>query len=290
MFDMSSTFEVPRLHRPGRREFEERFLVPHRPVVITGLMEDWPTLTTWTNEYLKEKAGHRTIPISRAHAGVHLYDPKTRVFDRTPMRFADFLDRVTSNTGGELYAAACTIRPKLPDLWPDVRFPPFIDPKRYQQVNLWLGPGDNYSPLHYDASENFLTQVRGRKQVLLCPPDQIAKLYPFPFDYECHYVSQVDVTAPDLARFPAYERVERSLLELAPGEMLFIPFFWWHAMWGIEENMSVNYWWYPSHAQRLRHPFHVARGLAGKVVRMAEGAAGRVARKVAKRVGRRPST
>ena len=34
--DVKSTFEVPRVERPSRREFEERFLFPQRPVIISG--------------------------------------------------------------------------------------------------------------------------------------------------------------------------------------------------------------------------------------------------------------
>ncbi len=118
---------------------------------------------------------------------------------------------------------------------------------------------------------------------MLCPPGEIDKLYPYPFSYECNYISQVDVTAPDLARFPGYAHAERSLVELGPGEMLFIPFFWWHAVWGIDQNVSVNYWWIPDRAERLRHPQQVATGLGGLMYRGLRGVAGRVARKVVDR-------
>ena len=55
--DVKSTFEVPRVERPSRREFEERFLFPQRPVIISGAMEGWPARERWTNDYLKEKVG-----------------------------------------------------------------------------------------------------------------------------------------------------------------------------------------------------------------------------------------
>jgi hypothetical protein len=58
VFDgVKSTFEVPRVERPSRREFEERFLFPQRPVIISGAMEGWPARERWTNDYLKEKVG-----------------------------------------------------------------------------------------------------------------------------------------------------------------------------------------------------------------------------------------
>jgi len=45
--DVKSTFEVPRVERPSRREFEERFLFPQRPLFISGSMKGWPALSRW---------------------------------------------------------------------------------------------------------------------------------------------------------------------------------------------------------------------------------------------------
>ena len=44
-----------------------------------------------------------------------------------------------------------------------------------------------------------------------------------------------------------------------PGDMLFIPVYWWHAVWGIDQNISINYWWRPRPANYLQHPRQTAR-------------------------------
>jgi lysine-specific demethylase 8 len=181
-----------------------------------------------------------------------------------------------------------SIRTALPELWPDVRFPPFVDEDKYRQVNLWFGPGNNYSPLHYDPVDNLLTQIRGRKQVILCPPREIARLYPFPFSYVGSRVSRVNVVSPDLTQFPAWAHADRTLLELDPGEMLFIPVYWWHSMWGIDQNMSINYWWPSRRANLLQHHRQTARLLGNNVylnVYFRLGAAGRMVQSVARRAG-----
>jgi lysine-specific demethylase 8 len=281
------------VERPSRAELEERFLLPHRPVVVSGAMAGWPAMERWTNEYLKEKVGARMVRPSKAHAGTHLYDPKKKVIDTSsPMKLAEYIDLLAGGTisDGQLYAAAFPIKTALPELWGDVRFPSFVDEDRYTAVNFWFGPGNNFTPLHYDASDNFLTQIRGKKQVILCPPRAIAHVYPFPFTYVCHHISRVNVASPDLSQFPSYERADRALVELGPGDMLFIPFYWWHAVWGIDQNMSINYWWKPPAAQLLQHPRQTARGLGSVAYLGLRGAAGRVVRKVARRAGIQPST
>jgi ribosomal protein L16 Arg81 hydroxylase len=250
--DVKSTFEVPRVERPSRREFEERFLFPQRPVIISGAMEGWPALERWTNDYLTEKVGARTI---------RPFKPKKRLTDTPPMQLAEYIDLLAGAaiSDGQLYAGLLPIRTALPELWPDVRFPPFVDDDKYRVVNFWFGPGNNFTPLHYDHSNNFLAQIRGRKQVILCPPREIARLYPFPLSYAANsyadnHMSQVNVLSPDLTRFPAWAHADRALLELGPGDMIFIPDYWWHAVWGIDQNMSINYFWRARRANLLKYP------------------------------------
>jgi hypothetical protein len=79
-----------------------------------------------------------------------------------------------------------------------------------------------------------------------------------PFSYGANHFSQVNVLSPDLTRFPAWADADRALLELGPGDMLFIPVYSWHAVWGIEQNMSINYWWRARRANRLQHPRQMA--------------------------------
>ena len=256
--DVKSTFEVPRVERPSRREFEERFLFPQRPVIISGAMEGWPARERWTNDYLTEKVGARNVRPNY---------PKKRLINTPPMKLTEYIDLLAGGaiSDGQLYAAAMPIRTTLPELWPDVRFPPFVDEDKYRHVNFWFGPGNNFTPLHYDPSNNFLAQIRGRKQVILCPPGEIARLYPFPFryadnpfSYHATHFSQVNVLSPDLTRFPAWAHADRALLEFGPGDMLFIPLYWWHAVWGIDQNMSINYWWRARPANLLQHPRQTA--------------------------------
>jgi [protein]-arginine 3-hydroxylase / protease len=267
MFEqVKSTFEVPRVERLSRREFEERFLFPQRPVIIAGAMEGWPALERWTNDYLLEKVGARFVyPIKhKGHARLGArasIDPKSGQMDTPPMKLAEYIDLLDGATMvDELpYIALLPLENSLPELWPDVRFPTFVDEDKFFDTRFWLGPGNNYTPLHYDPNNNFLAQLRGRKRVMLCPPREIAHVYPFPLRYATNHFSQVNVLSPDLARFPAWAHADRALLELGPGEMLFIPFYWWHAVSGVGQNMSINYWWPVRRANRLQHPRQTAR-------------------------------
>jgi hypothetical protein len=56
----------------------------------------------------------------------------------------------------------------------------------------------------------------------------------------------VDLEHPDLASFPRFEEAwstaQRATLN--PGDAIYIPFHWWHAVDSLAAiNFFVNYWW-----------------------------------------------
>ena len=93
---------------------------------------------------------------------------------------------------------------------------------------------------HYDPDDNFLVIIRGRKRVRLFGHD-LSGLYPNPLGSHGKTVqSQVDCDSPDVDRFPQFAnaRCEETVLE--PGEMLFIPAFYWHQVCALDTGISVN--------------------------------------------------
>ena len=49
---------VERIPAPSLAEFRRDWLKADRPVVLTGLMDDWPAMTAWTDEALVELVHH----------------------------------------------------------------------------------------------------------------------------------------------------------------------------------------------------------------------------------------
>jgi lysine-specific demethylase 8 len=128
------------------------------------------------------------------------------------------------------------------------------------RTNIWFcGSEGSYSPCHYDPYENLQCQVVGTKEVILFAPDfGHAHLYPAAGTVQSN-TALVDVTAPDLRRYPAYaeglHRIrQQSASEAAPqllgargvlerGDAVFIPRKWWHACVARDRSCSVNFWW-----------------------------------------------
>ncbi len=145
-----------------------------------------------------------------------------------------------------------------------------IDPEAAQphDVVLWAGSAGTRSGLHFDHAHNLLTQIAGRKHVILAPPEASSLLYPRP-SYHCS--SRVDSDAPDLARFPRFARATFHEGEIGPGEVLYIPPGWWHAIRAIEPSISVSCFFGPQLSFR-RHLRLVGAGGPRAALRVARDA------------------
>ena len=81
---------------------------------------------------------------------------------------------------------------------------------------MWAGDGRGATPMHYDRNDNFLSQVVGRKRVLLMPPDEVFNVYLHPVDHPLDRHAMCDLGDPDFDRFPALRRAKGVSCDLDP--------------------------------------------------------------------------
>src|SRR3546814_16722548 len=95
--------------------------------------------------------------------------------------------------------------------------------------------------------ENVACCVAGRRRFTLFPPDQLANLYPGPFELTPAGtpVSMVDPFAPDLDRYPRFAEAGRHTSEapLTPGDALYLPSLGWHGVESLAQaSIPVHHW------------------------------------------------
>lgn len=135
--------------------------------------------------------------------------------------------------------------------------------------SFWLS---NHSRVaaHYDATENLACVVHGTRKFTLFPPEQVSNLYIGPLDFTPagQPCSMVDFAQPDYQRFPRFKQAQVNGFEavLQPGDVIYIPAFWWHHVEATAPlNFMVNYWWrdvahtLPSPADALLHSIAAIR-------------------------------
>jgi hypothetical protein len=269
---------LDRLDNPTREEFEERFLVQGRPVVIVNAAENWNAVSTWSDDYLRSAVGEKKVSVKCCPNGV--YD---RTYYYEQMKFENFIDLMACDEPQPLkkYVGGIVFRQHLGALKNDLSIPQFVDQSLPAGVIHFFYGRDTITGYHFHPfHEAVLCQVVGRKRVRLHPPTATTSLYPeLPLSPYFNW-SRVNVELPDLKRFPKYAELRPIDYELQPGEMLFIPVHWWHSVYGLGKAISVTFFWAASREQwSFPHPgrrcatrelidrYRILRGLLSPLMR-----------------------
>ena len=74
---------------------------------------------------------------------------------------------------------------------------PLLTPtlNRPSSCSLWLSGDDALTPMHYDTSPNIIVQLFGAKEVIVSPPTEFAKLYPYNADHTIHATHRFGIWA-----------------------------------------------------------------------------------------------
>ncbi|MEC4812263.1 MAG: cupin-like domain-containing protein [Scytonema sp. PMC 1069.18] len=257
-FDITPENQIERIHKPTPEEFKKNILSSRKPVIITGKMSDWKALSLWSVDYLNTVVGNKEVDIHISKDKIFNVNPEAGfTINSKKMKFRDLIDWILQKkrTHEHYYLQQKPITIFFPELVQDIEIPDYIEPKLLIITNLWVGTGGNVSPLHHDMSENLLSQVHGRKRILLFAPNQTSLLYPFPAHSKIPHMSQINIDQPDIDKFPKFQKAKYMECVLEPGEMLFIPAFWWHQVYSLDGlNISVNFWWKTNFRQFFTQP------------------------------------
>ena len=109
--------------------------------------------------------------------------------------------------------------------------------------NMWMGNSfSNKTGLHNDDEENVLCQIIGSKKVLLIAPSEKKHVYVndlYDSGTEC---CDVNASSPDLQQHPLFAQVKQIYsVTLHPGDVLYIPKYWYHEVQPISISISINY-------------------------------------------------
>ncbi|MDN3923163.1 cupin-like domain-containing protein [Roseateles violae] len=230
------------------------------PVLMRGLVRQWPLVQAALRsdaefcDYLSPFGAGKRVGLWRGGPEIEgrffynadfsgfNYQRQIGVFDAL---LAELLAEAHAPRPPALYLGSTELEGTFPGLrerndLPGLRL---LDPL----VSLWLGNRARVAA-HFDVPDNIACVVAGRRRFTLFPPEQVANLYIGPLDLTPagQPISLVDIKHPDLARFPRFAQAQAQAMtvELEPGDALFIPSQWWHAVEALEPvSALVNFWW-----------------------------------------------
>ena len=255
---------VPMAETEGvdRARFDADIRAAGQPVVLRGFAADWPAVRAARTSdealvaYLQRfsHAGPVNAIVGAPEIeGRFFYtaDLAALNFTRGKSPLGPFLERLLRDRNVDRpYAMAVQSIP-APELLPG-----FAEENGTDLVDaaivprLWLGNAIRVAT-HYDLMENIGVVVAGRRRFTLFPPEQVGNLYIGPYELTPAGtpISMVDPDAPDLDRYPRFAdaMAHAQVATLEPGDAIYIPFHWWHAVASLASvNVLCNYWWNPA--------------------------------------------
>ncbi|HYW96381.1 MAG TPA: cupin-like domain-containing protein [Bacteroidales bacterium] len=246
--DLNIEHPVPIVENISHDEFRSIYQNPQKPVILRGLWKDYPATSKWTIDYFKKEMGN--IMVGVYDAGTEKADRSTKAAP-LKMKFGDYLDAITSGPS-DLRLFLFNILKHKPELRKDFDYPPITSMYLKQLPFMFFGGKDSVVRMHQDMdfANVFLTQLKGKKLVVLFSPKYSRFLYRYPFNVH----SSVDVEHPDFHKYPALRFVQGQTCILEPGDTLFMPSGYWHYIKYLEGGYAIN--------QRALspHPAHWFRG------------------------------
>jgi lysine-specific demethylase 8 len=244
---------IARMPLPTDQSDFDEIVARGRPVLFEGAISDWQCTKEWTLDRLRQLAGHREVTASVSPNRIYTGDPKRGHYssaERRSMRFSDFLDAIAREDSGEwLYLHKQEIGRLLPELREQVGVPRPLHCEPTLRVYLWMGRQLSVTQLHHDFQHNLLAQIRGRKRVYLISPFEEAPYYRYPLKAldtraSWHLSVVPSVEQADEAVHPGFTNHDVGEVVVAPGDLLYVPIFWWHEVHSLDQlSISLSYWW-----------------------------------------------
>jgi hypothetical protein len=277
---MTAPSPIQEIAIPDAATFARDVVSSYAPVVIRGLVRDWPAVTAarQSTEAVAEhllrfdRGAVTEVFVGPPEIGGRFFysaDMKGFNFERRRGAFGELLRYllriVDMDEAPSVYAGALETAEMLPGFAEANPLPLLAGldaPPR-----IWLGNASTITT-HFDVSDNVACVAAGRRRFTLFPPDQIHNLYVGPLDRTVagQPTSMVELNAPDFERFPRFREALTAArtAELEPGDAIYIPALWWHQVEATAPfNALVNYWWNdsPDAAARFDAMVHAAMAI-----------------------------
>jgi len=234
----------------SKEEFQNKYMKPQKPVIIRNFYgKDAPLYTKWSFDYFDKELGDLDVGIFDDETSDRDDSKSYKNADMT-MKFGEYLNLLQSEpTQKRIFLF--NIFKYLPSMKKDISYPDLGVSFIKKLPFVFFGGKGAITRIHQDMdmSNVFLTELKGRKRVVLFDPNYSDLLYRYPFGVH----SSIDPDKPDYERFPGLDKVKGYTCEIGARDTLFMPSAYWHHIEYLEGSFGV--------AVRSLSPTRKLRGL-----------------------------
>lgn len=219
----------------SRTEFRRHYVANSIPLIIKGFANLFPAGKLWTFEYLNKVIGDFKIGIidssktkNTAYTGYDIL-----------MTFSEFLQIIQRDEETPYRIFLFNMFREFPELRKEFPTPDLTNGILGNLGLAFFGGKNTKVRFHFDidCSGVLMTQLIGRKRVILIPPVYEQLIYRVPFTS----FSLIEPDKPDYEKFPALRHVIGYDFIMQPGDALFMPSRFWHFNTYLEGGMAISY-------------------------------------------------
>ena len=234
--------KIQKIELPSKDEFFKNYWLTNTPVIIKNVSENWKAKDNWTFKNLSAKYGNEFVEIQENRNQDFQYELNS-IAHKKKVLLQDFIERILScESSNDFYMTAnnhAIDKTNLKNLMADIgTLPEFIKSNMDMEGfwHIWIGPKGTLTPLHHDETALLHTQIVGRKKWLLISPLEIDNLA----NHRAVF-SEIDIFNIDYNKFPKIKNVKIIEAIVEPGETIFLPLGWWHAVESLDRSISTSF-------------------------------------------------
>jgi hypothetical protein len=227
---------VPTIDHIDVEDFYDRFYATNFPVKLTGLVDHWPAMKSWSLDYIDRKLGSVDVQLQAGRSANDRFEiDKERHATVRPLHDVIQQMKGTGPTNDfylTAYDGAANLEALRP-LWDDLGPISLMAEPTAQEGFIWIGPEGTVTPFHHDLTNNLFVQIVGRKRIHLVPSWEIGRMRNSIHCYSTLNPSDWDTDDADLPT--------KLEVTLGPGEAIFLPVGWWHCVEALDPSVSMTY-------------------------------------------------
>lgn len=233
-------------------EFRRTFRRWREPVVIEGSLDGTRALEEWTPQYFGERYGATSVRIASP--------PRlTSSCGYAESTLGDYVASLRAGEVGRKYLSQWRAFDEFSELEQSLPTPRYVRPRRKIMRSVWIGPANTYIGFHvdnhtvFDGVGNIFAQLYGRKEITLVSPRHGNLMYRREREAGDHWHSRVDFESRDYSATPRFREVVCLQAVLEPGDVLFIPPYYWHTVRSLSTSISATFHWLEHRAVELAY-------------------------------------